>query len=53
MENGIYEMEVVCKNCGDTGTAKIPERMLVDDFVKLNECPNCGCHTRTKKEWTK
>ena len=49
---GTYEVDIKCKNCGDSAEIEIPKGTTIEDFGKKEKpmCENCGCETIRTKE---
>ena len=45
MTQTTYFKTLVCMNCGEKTFAAIPKGEMIKEYVKNNECKDCGCKT--------
>ena len=49
-----YTIRIFCSNCGygkstDGYITKIPKEITVNNFLRSEMCPNCGCNNLSEK----
>ncbi len=43
MKEKTYKVRIVCGNCNNAMTTKVPHGMFWEDHFKDKDCKNCGC----------